>query len=820
MAEIDFLAIFRSQVEGQLRSASDLALELERASGAGEDITTLLESLMREFHTIKGAARAIQFDEIKDVAHQIEDIYHALMDGEGEVRMPDLTNLTLHALDLVEGHLQSRVDGTPFSGNDNLRQAVQGYLKGEPLELPTAPAEGAAAVEAVEEESAVAEVSTETEPEPEPVEVAVTDAEAVVESGEAERSAPEAENSAPGEPPITAQGNGVPQAGATRTQSSQSAGDYEQLTDSLLTVSGEFTVAIDALQDQRQMMRGASQRLTIMNREMGLFIGLMMEKIQQAGIEPPLERMSDLQRKMRIIGNDYSASIESLDLAESRLQFLGENLRDEVTRARLVPLSNLFSNYPRVVRDLAQELGKQCRIEITGEQTRIDRAVLEAVRAPMIHLLRNGLDHGLETPEVRRAAGKPDQGKLTLKAVQLGGQIRITLEDDGRGINMDHIGEKVVQRGDTTQELWQAMTDQEREQFLFLPGFSTAKQVSATSGRGFGLDIVKVEVEKVGGMVTLEVPESGHGTRFVVELPLTLSLTRCLMVSGGKSNYFGRQTYAFPLNEIGEVRRANSADLRQVEGRESILIDKDILPLHDFSQMMSLEPARDKMEEKHLLVIGRGSERRALLVDEVLDEQDVVARTFDSRLGKLRDMQGVSLLRDGGVALIVDLGDLLQSMQDSHGSGSSMGMGSHLGFGNEVETSIDQIESDTETGHILVVEDSATVREVERHMLEQAGYSVTTAVNGVDGFNKLRADNFDLIISDIDMPRMNGIEMITKIRATDKYGQIPIIVVSYKDREQDRMQAMDAGANHYVTKAAFDSGEMMDRIRELIGVTA
>jgi two-component system sensor histidine kinase and response regulator WspE len=318
-------------------------------------------------------------------------------------------------------------------------------------------------------------------------------------------------------------------------------------------------------------------------------------------------------------------------------------------------------------------------------------------------------------------------------------------------------------------------------------------------------------------MVTLEQPESGFGSRFVVELPLTLSLTRCLMISGGQSTYFGSQRYAFPLNEVGEVRRVTQEDLRQVEGRESVRINNEILPLHDFSYMMGLQPVHQNIEQKHLLVVGRGAERRALLVDEVLDEQDVVARTFDSRLGKLRDMQGVTLLRDGGVALIVDLGDLLQSMQDSQGGGLSMG--NHLGHGHEVESSIEEMDSDTDTGHILVVEDSATVREVERHMLEQAGYSVTTAVNGVDGFNKLRADNFDLIISDIDMPRMNGIEMITKIRATDKYGLIPIIVVSYKDREQDRMQALDAGANHYVTKAAFDSGEMMDRIRELIGVT-
>ncbi|MBT7306880.1 MAG: hypothetical protein HN842_01605, partial [Gammaproteobacteria bacterium] len=651
MAEIDFLAIFRSQVEGQLRSASNLAMELERAAGAGEVSNELLESLMREFHTIKGAARAIQFDEIKDVAHQIEDIYHALMDGEGEIRMPDLTNLTLFALDLVEGLLQSRVDGTPFSGEEKLPPAVQAYLRGEPLAL----ASEASVREPQEADQAVDQTTDKTAEMEQP-----EAAEDVTNAAEKSRASEE--------PAAPSPASGIRQ-----------AGDYEQLTDALLTLSGEFTVAVDALQDQRQMMRGSGQQLSQVQRELGLFLGTMMDKIQAAGIDPPLERMGSLQRKMRTIVGQHSESIERLDLTESRLQFLGENLRDEVTRARLVPLSNLFSNYPRVVRDLAQELGKQCHIEIRGEQTRIDRAVLESVRAPMIHLLRNSLDHGLETAEERRRAGKPEQGKLTLSAVQLGGQIRITLEDDGQGIDMAHIGRRVVERGDTTEPLWQAMSQQEQEQFLFLPGFSTSREVSSTSGRGFGLDIVKVEVEKVGGMVTLEHPENGVGSRFVIELPLTLSLTRCLMVTGGQSAYFGRQIYAFPLNEIGEVRRAVQADLRQIEGRQSIRIDDVTLPLHDFSGMMGLAPIYEKIEQKHLLLLGRGAERRGLLVEEVMDEQDVVARTFDSRLGKLRDMQGVTLLRDGGVALIVDPSDLLQSMQDNHGEVS--GAGSSLGGG-------------------------------------------------------------------------------------------------------------------------------------------
>ena len=207
--------------------------------------------------------------------------------------------------------------------------------------------------------------------------------------------------------------------------------------------------------------------------------------------------------------------------------------------------------------------------------------------------------------------------------------------------------------------------------------------------------------------------------------------------------------------------------------------------------------------------MGTGNQRRALLVDGVQGEQDIVIRALDSRMVKLCNIQGSAMLRDGGIALVVDTSDLMQSMKDSADS-------SYSSY-DEQGSLISEQDEGRASAHILVVEDSATVREVERHMLEQAGYRVTTAVNGVDGFNKLRNDLFDVIVSDIDMPRMNGIEMITKIRGLEKYLKIPIIVVSYKDREQDRMQAFEAGANHYVTKSAFDLGEMMQQIKAFIG---
>ena len=784
MANIDFLAIFRTEVAEQLKRATDLALQLERATTSNDDTTNLLESLMREFHTIKGAARAIQFEEINAVAHLVEDIYHALMTGKSQIRMPDLTNLTLYALDLVVAFLQGRVDGFEYTGHNEISQYTKAYLNGETVVVDrhSIRANGLHILKGNDARS------------PLPTEIFSSS------FNDFKAASVDTFQKATHKPVIT------------MTSSGSHLTDYEHLTDSLLSMSGELTVAIDSLQDQRLALGSAVRQLDRYERDLGQFMGMMFSNLEERLADIPRERSAEMSKRFRTIMASCSSSINALDQTESRLQFLGENLLDEVTFARLVPLSNLFSGYSLVVRDLAQELGKQCGIRIEGEHTRIDRAVLEAVRVPLIHLLRNSLDHGIETSDQRKSAGKPAEGIISLKAIQLGSRIRITLEDDGQGINFEEIGREVIQRDDTTEELWNSMTPEEHEQFLFLPGFSTVQKVSKTSGRGFGLDIVKTEVEKVNGRVSLAVPQSGIGTRVVLELPLTLSLTNCLMVIGGKSNFFGTQIFAFPINEVSEVRRPNRDQLRTIEGSQYIRVSEQNIPLHNLNQLFELQGLQSEIEQKHLLVIGSGTNQRGLLVEQVLYEQNVVIRPLDTRLGKLRDIEGRALLRDGGIALAVDVNDLLLSIQDSACANSMdyavNGHGAH------------KRDTQKSGGKILVVEDSATIREVERHMLEKEGYTVTTAVNGVDAFNKLRNNTFDLIISDIDMPRMNGIDMITKIRSIDKYMTIPIIVVSYKDREKDKIFALDAGANHYVTKSAFDSGEMIDKIEALIGVSA
>ncbi len=750
MNESDFLAIFQTELDGELQRATELTLALEKAPEDNE----ILNGLMREFHTIKGAARAIQFDEIKDTAHHLEDIYHALLEKKIKQR-PILIDITLYTIDLIKNILSQSLAQQPLPDYQKLEKIVQHYMEGGDPEVPHSTAHHG-------QSNTGSDVNSEQQ---------------TGDSSKAEDS--------------TAPSNGViddqnknQNKNQTKNQTKNQKSTDERLMDNLFNLSGEVVIAVSSFDPQRTAMRKVAQGLSQFQRQ--------LER----------EGLHGLSESLQHIINNQTEALDCVDSTENRMRFLSEELDDQISAARLVALDNVFSSYPRMIRDLAKELGKSCELTMEGEQTRIDRGVLEAVSAPILHLIRNAIDHGIEPSEQRQQSGKSHMGRISIRAIQLGAQIQIHIQDDGSGINMEGVKKKVLSRGDTTEERWDAMDLFEQHQFLFLPGFSMASSVTDISGRGVGLDVVKSCVEKVGGRVAVD-SQFGQGTHFTLELPLSLSLTRCLLVEGGKHPFFGIQHYAFPENDLENIQRINPADIRLHEGRETVRINDQSLPLFSFANLMGLAPLKQTLEEKYVLVLGNTSPI-ALVVEQVIEEQAIVRRRFDERLGKLPNIDGVSLLRNGAMALIVDMKDLYQTLSDSATRMDSVRSGNEL-----------QAEDQSPT-RILVVEDSQTVREVEKHFLESAGFEVSTAVDGVDGFNKIRTHNFDLIISDIDMPRMNGIEMIEKVRGEDKFAQLPIIVVSYKDRVEDKQAALTAGANEYVVKSEFDTEEMIQTILRLI----
>ncbi len=810
--ELDILAIFRAEVADHLAQGRELIAALEPdATGPCEQ----LDGLRRVFHTIKGAARAIGCDDVRAPAGLLE----ALLREDAQLPAP-IDALAACALDWIDATLVALAADLAPPSIEPLREQVTRYQQGLPLgpcEVSIAPASEDDRLESEQGPGAhtgTAPVGDDAAP--------LSGSDGGEQTGDdgvgSAGSELSAESSAglgglprtKGQAAIPGLSDDVPVSATPSSTSPVSDVGHRQRAsiaytqlDRLYRLSGEFTVSVAALAGQRGQVRALVREVSQVQQQLqrlGAQIqadGVGREALQE-GLRAALERLGG-------VGGGLEGLTSVHDRMEGRLRNLADDLSDEVTQARLVPLSELLDDYPRMLRDLAHELGKRVEPRIDGADNRIDRAVLERLRDPLRHLVRNALGHGIENAQERRRLGKSEVGLMVIEARQLGSMMRIRVADDGAGIDMERLRATVIAHGHTTATLWDAMGLEEQMQFLFLPGLSTASEVSSTSGRGFGLDIVKNAIDASGGHIGVH-SERHQGTCFELQVPLMLSLTRCLLVRGGCHRLFGAQRYAFPMQEVAGVRRIDSGRLREVEGRLAVHLDDEMLMLYELHQLLGLAPLHQDIGRKHLLVLGEGGHRYGLLVDEVIDEQDMVSRPLDERLGKVQDISGLTLLDDGGVALIIDVSDLLARMDEGSGRLDRLDAGA---------ASVAEPEL-IEASQILVVEDSVTVREVERHFLEQAGYQVATAVNGVDGLNKAKAGRFDLLITDIDMPRMNGIELITTLRELDRFKSLPIIVVSYKDRPEDRDKTLEAGADRYVTKSEFDTDAMLDLVAELL----
>jgi two-component system sensor histidine kinase and response regulator WspE len=476
---------------------------------------------------------------------------------------------------------------------------------------------------------------------------------------------------------------------------------------------------------------------------------------------------------------------------------LNARLYREVIASRMRPFADGAHAFPRMVRDVCRRLGKQARLEITGERAEVDRDILDRLEAPLTHLLRNAVDHGLEAPEERQAAGKPETGLVRLEARHHSGMLVITVEDDGAGIDLERLRGQVVERGLTTAALAQTMTEAELLEFLFLPGFSTAAAVTEFSGRGVGLDVVRDMVRQVGGTVSVTT-RPRRGTAFQLRLPLTLSVVRAVLVD------IGGEPYAFPHTRIDRLIRVARAGLDSLEGRQLITVDGRNVGLVLAAQVLDLPAAPPSGADVPVLLVSDAAGQYGLVVESFRGEQDLVVRPLDPRLGKVPCVSAAAVLDDGSPVLIADVEDLIRAMD-------------HLIQTGTLARCEPAAAGARRGKRVLVVEDSITVREVERQILRGAGYDVAVAVDGQEGWNVARAEDFDLVVTDVDMPRMDGLKLVQALRAEPALRDLPVIIVSYKDREEDRLRGLEVGASHYLTKGSFHDNTFLQAVTDLIG---
>jgi len=519
-------------------------------------------------------------------------------------------------------------------------------------------------------------------------------------------------------------------------------------------------------------------------------IAARLESTQPLNVEDTAKLVA---RAKQILGDRIAEFENHAGQAED----LNSRLYQEVIVSRMRPFSDGAHGFPRLVRDTARTLGKSARLEIVGQSTEVDRDILEKLEAPLTHILRNAVDHGLEATDARIAAGKPAEGLVKIDTHHRGGMLSITIADDGAGIDLARLRKKIAERGLAPADMVGRMTEAELLEFLFLPGFSTAAVVSEVSGRGVGLDVVQETIRRVGGSVHISTAP-GRGTSFHLMLPLTLSVVRAVLVE------IAGEPYAFPHNRIDRLLRVPRSSVSSLQHRQFITVDEQNVGLVLASQLLDMTTEAGESSELAVVLISDTAGTYGLIVDTLRGEQDLVVRPLDPRLGKVPNISAAAILDDGTPVLIADAEELVRSMDQYIQTGTLRR--------SEPETAAKKRRK-----RVLVVDDSITVREVQKQILKTRGYDVETAVDGMDGWGRVRDGAFDLVVSDVDMPRMTGLEFTQRIRDNARLRDLPVVIVSYKDRDEDRLRGLEAGANRYLTKASFHDDSFVEAVMALIG---
>jgi two-component system sensor histidine kinase and response regulator WspE len=750
VVDSSMLDLFRVELENHARALESGLVSLET-----DQSPTAVEPLMRAAHSIKGAARIVGLSRGVTLAHAMEDVLSAVQHGKLTIAASGIdvllagNDIFLSLLKVQTQDLPAQLDAMADDIN-RTSAMLDDIMKGRAAQPTQAPAASAPiAAPAPVTPAAAAKAPAAASPQPQ-AEAHGDDRFVRVPSGTLNRI-------------IAFAGENLVQAKSMKVYSS-----------SLLRLK--------ALQQELDAIFETS-------------MGMMDEELIPA---PALERLHDAMARIEEIGRSIAEHREEFEMYSHRLEHLSNRLYDEVIISRMRPFSEGLHGFARMVRDIAKTLNKRLRFVVQGEATQVDRDILEKLEAPLNHLLRNAIDHGVGSPEDREASGKNPEGTLTLTALHKAGRLNISVSDDGRGIDIERLRVKVVDKGYVTADMAQNMTDNELLDFLFLPGFTTTDKVSEVSGRGVGLDVVMSMVQEVGGSIHVD-SVKGKGTTFHLQLPITLSVIRALLVR------IAGELYALPLSRIDRLARVRRDEFQMLEDRQFCDVQGERIGVVGANEIFALPRPRKEPEVHHVVVISDRLNRYGVIVDSFNGERDLVVIPLDPMLGKVPNISAGAIIEDGSPLLIIDVDDLVRSID------------AILTQGKPAKIGATQSMRQTARKSILVVDDSLTVREVERKLLQNNGYSVTTAVDGMDGWNTLLKADFDLVITDIDMPRMNGFELVRRIKADPKRRDIPVMIVSYKDREEDRLKGLDAGANYYFSKSSFHDETMLDAVRDLIG---
>ena len=729
----------------------------------------LLNRIFRVAHTVKGSSSFLNFDVLTELTHHMEDVLNKARKGELKIT-PDIMDVVLESVDMMKGLLESiRDNGNDAAAGIDIKNICASLTQISEGEAPSAAPEAPAAAPAPEpvKEPEPAAPAEEAAPEVSDAELSkLSDSEVEAEIErllKVRKAEDQARRASKGIAPKSPE-EIAPAASAAPAPAPKPAPSRERDADKKVPAASSSSAVA-----QEQTIRVEVKRL---DHLMNLIGELVLGKNRLLKIYDDVEE--------RYEGEKF---LEELNQVVSSLSLVTTDIQLAVMKTRMLPIAKVFNKFPRMIRDLSRELGKQIDLEISGEETELDKSIVEEIGDPLVHIIRNSCDHGIEDPETRKAMGKPEKGLVQLKAYNEGNHIVVEIVDDGKGLDADMLKAKSIEKGIITEREADAMSEKEAFGLIFKPGFSTAAKVTNVSGRGVGMDVVKTNIEKLNGIIDIE-SEVGKGTVMKLKIPLTLAIIQSLLV--GTQEEF----YAIPLASVLETVRVPIDDIYTIDGKNVLRLRDEVLSLVRLSDVFGVNKVFDGGDQTYVVIIGVAEAKLGIIVDTLVGQEEIVIKSMGDYLQNIPGIAGATIRGDGRVTLIIDVGAMMEMAKDIK-----------VNIRAEMEDSTKAKEKPSDY-KVLIVDDSKMDRTIMQKSLEPIGVTIIEATNGVEALNIIKSGEhaFDAVLIDIEMPRMDGYTLAGEIRKYSKYRTLPLIAVTSRTSKTDRLRGVEVGMTEYITK--------------------
>ncbi|ASC92269.1 hybrid sensor histidine kinase/response regulator [Sulfurospirillum diekertiae] len=726
------------------------------------DDLELLNSIFRVAHTIKGSSSFLNFDILTGLTHHMEDVLNKARHGDLKLT-PEVMDVVLESIDLMKSLLHAIRD----SGNDT-SAGIDITDICRRLDIISNGDVASTTVQELVDESPV----------PESEENDNTDYSKLSDK-EVEDEIERLLKMRKEEDRKRRENNGVPKAAAAvSTPSFESLKDHDEDDETPKVAEPVVTkrAAAENAPAKKESASSMEQTIRVEVKRLDHLMNLIGELV--LGKNRLLKIYDDVEERYE--GEKF---LEELNQVVSSISLVTTDLQIAVMKTRMLPIAKVFNKFPRMVRDLSRELGKQIELEISGEETELDKSIVEEIGDPLVHIIRNSCDHGIEDGATRRAQGKSEMGLIQLKAYNEGNHIVIEITDDGKGLDPDLLRTKAIEKGMITEREADAMSDKEAYALVFRPSFSTAKVVTNVSGRSVGMDVVKTNIEKLNGIIDVD-SEIGHGTVIKLKIPLTLAIIQALLV-GAQEEY-----YAIPLASVLETVRIPLDEIYTIEGKNVLRLRDEVLSLVRLSDIFGVKQVYEGGEHTYVVVIGLAESKLGVVVDTLVGQEEIVIKSLGDYLQGIEGIAGATIRGDGRVTLIVDVAALMNLAK---------GITVDIRASAEAVVKTKTVPSDY---IVLAVDDSAMDRNIMKKSMEPIGVKVLEASNGQEALNMLKSAEYsiDAVLIDIEMPRMDGYTLAGEIRKYSKYKNLPLIAVTSRTSKADRLRGVESGMSEYITK--------------------